>query len=126
MLGFSPVRSVLWSCLYHLHHPLGTGSLVGAATGSQEPAAVGWAASTSTLQRDIRQRRLPLERLQAVPGRVSHLSQEEIKLLELRKRNLHGKCVPCGLHVETVLPLTQPELTMAALNNHFGFSWWSR
>lgn len=46
---------------------------------------------------------------------MSHLSQEEIKLLELNKSNFHDKCLPCGLHVEPVvlLPLTQTELMMA-------------
>jgi len=46
---------------------------------------------------------------------MSHLSQEEIKLLELSKSNFRDKCLPCGLHVEPVLllSLTQTELMMA-------------
>lgn len=39
VLGFRPLLAALWSCLQHLHphlhRPLGTGSLAGAATGSQ-------------------------------------------------------------------------------------------
>lgn len=83
--------------------------------GHPEQAAAGWAAPVSTPQRDIMQSSLPLEYLQAVPGRMSYLSQEEIKLLELSKSNFHDKCLPRGLHVEPVLllSLTQTALMMA-------------
>lgn len=62
-----------------------------------EPAAGGWVTSVSTLEGDITQLSLLLGCLQAVPGRMSHLShlsQEEIKLLELSKSNFHDKWCP--------------------------------
>lgn len=129
VLGFSPLLPVPCSCLQRRRRPLGSGSRQEQPPVPRTPEqrAVGWTASTSTLQRDMGQFGLPLERLRAVPGRMNHVSQEEIKLSELSKSNFRDKCSPCGLHVEPVLllSLTQPGLVMAALKNRFDFSWGS-
>lgn len=120
VLGSRPLLAALWSCRQrlhpHLHRPLGMGSL--AATGSQVDRSI------PTLQRDLAQPSLPLEHLQAVPGRMRHLSQEVIKLLEPSKGNFNCKCLPCSVHVQPVplMSLTQTELVVA-LNKHFDFSW---
>lgn len=75
---------------------------MGAPPSPPEDTAAALATSVSTLRWDMVQCSLLTEHLRAVPGRMSHSGQGEIKLLELSKSNFHNECLPCGLHVGTV------------------------